>query len=190
MSKTKQGICIDCGKEIIVSAFASLKKCKCDECKGGSKSRVDGDGTGQVMTPTSTDIVESSDPVEVQQNNGNMTVASLERPFIKDKKKPRIDGVPNKALQSLCCPHHPSQVMVITSLIRSDMWGDTVGFQCPICNTMVQISDSTFPSRIRYTHKGELEVDEVVESVLDGLKNGNVAEKMEKVDELKWTNKY
>lgn len=55
---------------------------------------------------------------------------------------PRIDGQPNMALRSLCCPYHTKKPMSIIGVVKSD-WGDVVTFQCREdgCWLLVKISE-------------------------------------------------
>lgn len=86
MGKEKQVNCIDCGKEITVSLFASPKKSKCPECKGNTQ--------GKTLT---------APVVAIEQGT------TTEQPA-------RLDRQPNKALHSLNCPYCKTPMTLISVL--------------------------------------------------------------------------
>ena len=91
---------------------------------------------------------------------------------------PRIDRQPNKALQTLGCPHHPDHPMKLVGVIHSPMWGDIISMQCrqPGCWLVVNISEQSKnagPLRTR-GHGDGYEVDLTADEIKDKLASGEI----------------
>lgn len=150
--KTKDAICVVCGKDFQASVFASLKTCRCDDCKNGKRpephrpeltplERAELMARHMEMEPDHGPVVHDWAVPKVMQDiatpevdQGTMTA------YGESTRGPRIDGQPNKALARLSCPHHSHQPMKIIGVIKSS-WGDMIDFQCQECFTRVQITD-------------------------------------------------
>lgn len=84
MGKEKQVNCIDCGKEITVSLFASPKKSRCPECKNNTQRKT---------SPAPATTTEYG--------------TTTEQPA-------RMDRQPNKALHQLNCPYCKTPMTLIS----------------------------------------------------------------------------
>ena len=152
--RTKDAVCTICGKSIKIHIFASAKTAKCDDCKKGK-------GKGK--------------PVEKkgQWSSG----------FDENRKYgPRIDGEPNPALARLCCPIHSDKPMKVIGVIKGELWGDIITYQCrvPKCWLVVQISEQSRhagPLRTRIHGDGlEGDMEALTDEILECIKKGELAE--------------
>lgn len=157
MGKEKQVSCIDCGKEITVSIFASPKKARCQECKAG--------GTQPESIEEHVQQEEAPAP-EVIENE-----AEIEKPA-------RLDRQPNKALQNLNCPYCKTP-MTLISVIHSSMWGDMITMQCRNkgCYIKVEINErDRIEAPIKATPCGTgYDVAMTPEALLESLAAGDIS---------------
>lgn len=75
MGKEKQAKCIDCGKEITVSLFASPKKTRCSECKGSS--------TPAPATPAAAEHIPNTEKPARLDRQPNKALHNLNCPYCK-----------------------------------------------------------------------------------------------------------
>lgn len=169
--KTKEVTCIACGETIQVSLFMSPKKAKCDTCKKNN-----------VMTVFKSLVEEKSAPAKENPVVTEYMPSKKNAPvFIPDKPM-------KTALAGLCCPHHTETTMEITSVVRSSTYGDCVALQCPVCFTIVQITEpNQFPERKRVKLEQEFEdKDKRVEHIKGALTNKSITETMTIKEEIEW----
>lgn len=163
MGKEKQVSCIDCGKEITVSVFASPKKARCQECKGGG-ARPETIEEAPVPAPT-TPPERTPAPEAIEQET------TAEKPA-------RLDKQPNKALQNLNCPYCKTP-MTLISVIHSSMWGDMITMQCRNkgCYIKVEINErDRIEAPIKATPCGTgYDVAMTPEALLEALAAGDIS---------------
>lgn len=165
MGKEKQVSCIDCGKEITVSIFASPKKARCQECKGG--------GTRSETPAPAPAAIEQEAPAAPAPEAAEQEAATTEKPA-------RLDKQPNKALQNLNCPYCKTP-MTLISVIHSSMWGDMITMQCRNkgCYIKVEINErDRIEAPIKATPCGTgYDVAMTPEELLDSLAAGDISRK-------------
>lgn len=157
--KTKDAKCVICGVDFQASLFASLKTCRCDDCKGSRKAEDIGDIGG--INPS----------IELMAKPQKVAVVD----YSEKVNGPRIDGEPNRALARLACPLHPYKQMAVIGVIKSS-WGDILDFQCREKGCYTRVSITERPRNGYPMQTTGCGTDYEPTDALDAIENGNIAE--------------
>lgn len=122
-SDTKELPCIECGKMVVVTKFASANKVVCNECKG-----IDGDNSptyGNELRPIKVNLSKINRDVmpTIQEYN---TIPSL---------------ITNPRLREVTCPACGKEHMRVLKILDWSEFGLVITYQCQHCMLMVQISE-------------------------------------------------
>lgn len=182
--KTKPAVCVVCGVNFEASVFASLKTCRCDDCKGSKKPKTTiedvAKGLARQCEPKAPVVVDVTTPQQAEYGIKEVEQVSAPKQTTAYGEKlsgPRIDGQPNKALARLACPHHPHKMMKVIGVIKSG-WGDMVDLQCQECYTRVQITDRPKNGYPVQTTACGTDFEPI--EIISALDEGNIADKASK----------
>lgn len=117
---TKVCKCIKCGKDVVVTKFASASKVLCDECKGISHTD---DGS-----------------IELKQLKIDMSkVDKATVPTLEDYHAlPSL--IANPRLRTAQCPACHTEMRILRVMDWSE-FGLIISYQCPNCNLLVNVSE-------------------------------------------------
>lgn len=133
---TKVCKCINCGKDVNVTKFASASKVLCDECKGESGGYAQADG---VITNPVIDLNKLDRNVVPTLDEYNVTPVLFA----------------NRALREVKCPACGHEHMKILKVMDWSTFGLIVHYQCQKCKLLVSISEQC-KRTIKYSNDHEM----------------------------------
>lgn len=150
---TKICKCTKCGKDVVVTKFASAAKVMCDECKGIPS------GDGEAVVAHAGEV--NMNPV--------IRLDKIDRTIIPDIREYTVTPAlfKNPALRHVKCPACGHDDMKILKVMDWSVFGLIIHYQCPKCKLLMSVSEQT-KHMVHYRNNGE-QFDYSGESITAGM---------------------